>query len=234
MVRLNYNPNRRQPYFLLRSELYKAIFKYKDYMSGKMMDFGCGSSPYKPLFSHVDSYIGVDYQGEGHSHESEEIDVFYDGKVLPFEDGHFDSIFSTEVFEHVFNLPDILTELNRVLKPGGRILFTCPFVWIEHEAPADFARYTRFALKSMAESAGFRIVIEDKTGNYITAMAQLKIFYDWQYVLPKLLLSDFPVIKNIYYHYFITLPNFVAEFKSKFYPFSRELYLNNVFVIEKN
>jgi len=44
----------------------------------------------------------------GHPHLNEQIDVFYDGKKVPFEDGHFDAIFSSEVFEHVFNLPDIL------------------------------------------------------------------------------------------------------------------------------
>jgi len=170
MVRLNYNPNRRHPYFLLRKELYKAIVKYKHYMPGKMMDFGCGSSPYKSLFTHVDFYVGVDYHSEGHSHEIEEIDVYYDGKVLPFPDNHFDSIFSTEVFEHVFNLPEILIELNRVLKPEGKLLFTCPFVWVEHEIPVDYARYTRFALKNLIEKTGFRMVVEDKTGNYITAM----------------------------------------------------------------
>ena len=53
------------------------------------MDFGCGSKPYKSLFN-VEEYLGVDYYNEGHPHENEQIDVFYDGKNLPFPDNYFD------------------------------------------------------------------------------------------------------------------------------------------------
>ena len=74
-----------------------------------MMDFGCGSKPYKSLFN-VNEYVGVDYHGQGHSHVNEQIDVFYDGVLLPFPDNYFDSVFSTEVFEHVFNLENLNPE----------------------------------------------------------------------------------------------------------------------------
>lgn len=47
------------------------------------------------------------------------VDIFYDGKKNPFDEGYFDSIFSSEVFEHVPDLVVILNELNRVLKQGG-------------------------------------------------------------------------------------------------------------------
>ncbi len=52
------------------------------------MDFGCSSKPYASLFK-VDEYVGVDYDNEGHPHQNEEIDVFYNGKELPSLDEYF-------------------------------------------------------------------------------------------------------------------------------------------------
>ena len=62
-------------------------------MQGKVLDFGCGKKPYQSLFTNAEEYIGVDYEGEGHSHQNETIDVFYDGKKIPFENNTFDNIF---------------------------------------------------------------------------------------------------------------------------------------------
>jgi len=54
------------------------------FLSGKLLDFGCGRKPYKHLFS-FDEYIGLDIVESGHNHEDEEIDVYYDGTKIPFE-----------------------------------------------------------------------------------------------------------------------------------------------------
>ena len=122
-VKYEFNPNIFYSGYILRKKLLLAINKYSGFMQGKMMDFGCGSKPYKSLFN-VNEYVGVDYQGQGHSHENEQIDVFYDGVSLPFPDNYFDSVFSTEVFEHVFNLEEMILEIKRVMKPGAKILVT--------------------------------------------------------------------------------------------------------------
>jgi SAM-dependent methyltransferase len=49
-----------------------------------------------------------------------------DLRRLTFPDGSFDLIISAEVLEHVFDLPDVLREIARVLKPGGLHVFTIP------------------------------------------------------------------------------------------------------------
>ena len=46
--------------------------------------------------------------------------VCYDGENFPFPDEHFDFIFSWSAFEHVANVPRVLAEIRRVLKPQGR------------------------------------------------------------------------------------------------------------------
>ena len=159
-----FEPSFMHPYYFVRNGIREGVLQYAGHLTGKMMDFGCGSKPYRSFFT-VEEYIGVDFENEGHPHDNEQIDVFYDGKKLPFEDNRFDSILCSEVFEHIFNLEEILKELNRVLKPGGKILITCPFVWNEHEAPFDYARYTRFALESLITKTGYSNVEYSKAGN---------------------------------------------------------------------
>ncbi|MBK8496718.1 MAG: methyltransferase domain-containing protein [Chitinophagaceae bacterium] len=86
---------------------------------------------------------------------------------MPFDNDQFDAVFSSEVFEHIFNLEEILPEINRVLKPGGKLLFTCPFAWPEHEIPYDFARYSSFGIKAVVERQGFTVIEQYKTGHFL-------------------------------------------------------------------
>jgi len=150
-----------------------------------MLDFGCGSKPYKSLIN-ADQYVGMDYQGQGHSHENEQIDVFYDGKMIPLESNSFDSVLSTEVFEHVFNLEEMLAELHRVMKPGAVMLISCPFIIAEHEAPNDCSRYTSYGLQKLLARKGFEIVHYQKIGTSVQTRMQMLMSYLDMAVISKL------------------------------------------------
>ena len=132
---INYN-------FLIRKSIQAIIKKNADQLKGSLLDFGCGTKPYKSLFVDAEEYIGVDFKIEGREDNHDEVDQFYDGKVIPYENSRFDSLLCTEVLEHVFNIDVVLLEFNRVLKMNGKALITTPFMWEEHEMPYDFARYT--------------------------------------------------------------------------------------------
>src|SRR5438309_1381662 len=182
-ISAQFKPPLTQSNFLIRNRLLQAIQKLAPELNGRLLDFGCGQKPYRTLFN-VKEYIGVDFENPGHPHENEAIDFFYNGTQLPFEAGQFDSIFTSEVFEHVFNLPDILKELNRVLKVHGMLLVTCPFAFCEHEVPNDFARYTSYGLTSLLQQNGFEIVRFLKTGNTHEAITQLRLVYIHQHTTP--------------------------------------------------
>ena len=151
---------------------------------GMLLDFGCGSKPYRDLFPNVRKYVGCDMQVSGHGHAESQIDCFYDGKTLPFADQSFDWVFSSETFEHIFNLDQILAQLNRVTKKGGHLLVTAPFCWDEHEVPYDFARYTSFGLRHLLEKAGFEITYR-KTGTYVLSLSQMWQNYLYLHVFPQ-------------------------------------------------
>lgn len=71
-----------------------------------------------------------------------------------FEDGRFDAAFLLEVLEHVAT-PDLaISELYRVLKPGGRLVLSTPFVFEIHEAPHDYFRFTEHGLRFLLRGFG--------------------------------------------------------------------------------
>ena len=182
--------------FLIRKSIRKSIIKNSKHLKGALLDFGCGTKPYKKLFINVDSYIGVDYKIEGREESQKTVDFFYDGKTIPFNDKEFDSILSTEVLEHVFNVEDILCEFNRVLKINGHALITTPFMWEEHEMPYDFARYTTPALEYLYQKHGFEIIHNHKTGNQIEVIFQFAINY-FKNIIPKFALKQLLLVPFI-------------------------------------
>lgn len=214
------------PFFIIRRGLYRGIDQFKSYMHGRLLDFGCGSKPYQHLFD-VEEYIGADIAQSGHDHTNEKIDVYYDGKILPFEDSTFDSIFTSEVFEHVFNLSDILDELRRVLKPDGNMLLTIPFAWDEHEVPYDFARYTSFGIRHILEEKGFTVVEHKKTTTYVSTLFQIWNAYIYQHIFPhnKILRIALTPI-------FIMPTTIMGLLLNSLLPKGRNYYHNNVMVVQ--
>ena len=182
---------------------------------------------YKKLFVNVKEYIGVDYKIEGREQNYNEVDEFYDGKVIPFENERFDSLLCTEVLEHVFNIDELLKEFNRVLKKNGKALITTPFMWEEHEMPYDFARYTTPALKYLYQKNGFKVIENFKTGNYIEVIFQFNLNYI------KNILPENKNLRQVFLIPFIIFFNFFGVLFSLLLPIDKTAYFNNVFVLEK-
>ena len=219
------------PFYLIRKYLFSGIEKNKAYISGTVLDFGCGSKPYRDIFT-VEKYIGLDYGTEvSEKNELLAADVFYDGKTIPFEANHFDSVFSSEVLEHVFNPDEILKEINRVLKPGGHILLTCPFFWPEHEQPYDYARYSSFGLKHLVEKNGFEVVAYEKTGSYFECMLQGMVLYIYFFLPHKPKVLEI-ILFSIFITPFFVLGLLLAAILPKKIKRS-DFYLNNVIVAKK-
>lgn len=64
----------------------------------------------------------------------------YDGKRLPFPSASFDVVFSSNVMEHLEDLPAMLAEMRRVLKPGGYCVHAMPTpAWRIGTAVAGYA-----------------------------------------------------------------------------------------------
>ncbi len=71
-----------------------------------------------------------------------EVDIIADGHLLPFKDNAFDAVISEAVLEHVHSPTRIVSEIHRVLKPGGYICIAVPFLQGYHASPHDYQRWT--------------------------------------------------------------------------------------------
>jgi SAM-dependent methyltransferase len=140
------------PIYIHRQPLLASARKAAPKIVGRVLDVGCGRKPYRNVLSHAIEYVGVDVASSPHLHPG--IDFIYDGRILPFGDASFDSVVCTEVLEHCPDPKGILAEIARVLRPGGHLFLTVPFVYPHHEIPYDYFRFTRFGLESMAAEAG--------------------------------------------------------------------------------
>lgn len=170
------------PSFIIRSCLARKIETISDKVSGRILDFGCGSKPYASLFVRAESYIGLDTQNSQHNHQHSKIDVEFDGETIPFEDNYFDAVVSFEVFQHIFSIDKVLAEISRVLRPGGKLLISVPFMWEETEPPGDFARYTFYGLKSILEQHRFTVLEQERCNSSYLASRQIVLAYRMQVV----------------------------------------------------
>ena len=119
----------------------------------RVADVGAGDAPYRELFHHVD-YITIDWEHSIHG-DSAQSDILASAEHLPLDEASIDAVILTEVLEHLADPHGALVEIARVLRPSGTLYLTVPFVWILHELPFDFFRYTPSALLMLLENSGF-------------------------------------------------------------------------------
>lgn len=210
------------PFYFARKGLHQHIIALAPLVHGKILDVGCGSKPYRKYFD-ASEYIGLEIEGC-----NKLADRYYDGKVFPFKDGEFDSVFTSQVLEHVFNPEKFLLEINRVLKDGGVLLLTVPFIWDEHAQPFDYARYSFFGLCHLLESHGFEIVDHRKSMNDIRVIFQMINAYIYKKTITR------SARLNLLLTLILMAPfNLLGEFFAKILSDNNDLYLDNIVLAHK-
>ncbi len=158
------------PSALEQASIDQALHAASRYFTGFLLDVGCGARPYAPLAEQNGCrYLGVDLALSAVPPP----DVCADSARLPFHDGTFDTVLSTQVLEHVPDPFAMVREAARVLKPGGYLVLTAPQVWPLHEEPYDYYRYTRYGLEHLVRNASLEVVTITERGGGLLALAQL-------------------------------------------------------------
>jgi SAM-dependent methyltransferase len=123
----------------------------------RLLDFGCGASPYRELLPPDIDYVGADLD----RNPKATLILTSEGRV-PGPDAQFDAVLSTQVLEHVRDPRLYLSECFRVLRPGGRLLLTTHGIFFYHPDPIDLWRWTCEGLTTVVEESG--LVVERQEG----------------------------------------------------------------------
>lgn len=214
------------PFPFARRELFRAMKTVLPTLRGRLLDIGCGSQPYRSLLTGVD-YVGLDVDTPA-ARAYGVADLYYDGGVFPVGSETCDGVLCSQVFEHVFTPEKFLAEVHRVLKPGGVLVLTVPFVWDEHEQPHDFARYSSFGLRALLERTGFAVEVMQKTCPDTRVLWQLAAGYVF-----KAIPARGTAVKWLVQLALIAPLNLLGELSWWWLPRNQDLFLDNVVVARR-
>ena len=164
--------------------VYRDLRKVLPTLRGEVLDVGCGMSPYRSLLDPAATrYTGIDVVDEGTFANSNDDVHYFDGLHIPFEACSFDGVICTEVLEHVPHFQQLVDEIQRVLKPGGRAVLTVPWSARCHYIPKDYFRYTPSALAIIFAKWGNADV--EPRGTDISAIASKVAVLWWRNLVPR-------------------------------------------------
>jgi SAM-dependent methyltransferase len=139
-------------------------------LKGILIDFGCGSMPYKKFFPNVSKYIGVDLYNDL-------ADLNEDIKSTSFPDEFANIVLCNQVIEHDTDPDGIIAEAYRVLKTKGVLLLSAPQMGRLHGEPNDFFRYTKYGLRYLLEKNGFSVISIKPHGGFFRAFGSHLNFF---------------------------------------------------------
>ena len=122
-VELNDVPPDDWEHFLRARDLRQVLASTSESLRGPVLEIGCGDGYITTLLRrHFDEVVPIDISPRDHVKGLCRANV----EMLPFRDGQFGLVYSSNVLEHVENLTACLQELRRVMQDGGMMIHTMP------------------------------------------------------------------------------------------------------------
>jgi SAM-dependent methyltransferase len=134
---------------------------------GVLVDLACGESPFRAYFPEVESYLRID-------RNPLDIEVSQgDMLSIPLASQTVDVVLLFQAITDVSNPVEVLKEVRRVLRPGGKLLIFETMDYPEHDAPHDFYRLMPEGLRVLAVDAGLHLDECVRLGGMFTRFATL-------------------------------------------------------------
>jgi len=145
-------------WYTARSSLLEAALADHVGSPARVLDVGSADGPSVTWMRGDHHHVSVDLDPRGlrpgHGVQASAL-------TLPFRDASFDVVAAFDVVEHCDPEAQALSELKRVLRPGGRLLLSVPayqWAWTDHDVRAGHhRRYTRPRLLAAVRGAGFDV-----------------------------------------------------------------------------
>lgn len=155
----------------------KDLCKYIEYIKGIVIDVGGGENVGSGNFRLPEEETKIislnrDIQSVPN--------IVGDAEVIPLKGNVADVVLCLETLEHIANPGKALAEIYRIIKKGGFLVLSMPFLYKIHGAPFDFQRYTGDKFKKILKDNGFSVRVLKKQGYFFTTMYDL-----WKTALAK-------------------------------------------------
>lgn len=143
------------------------------------LDIGSGTSPYQSLinkFFLIDDYISMDIA------PSESTKLIASADNIPLPNNSADLIVSFDVLQHLKNSEVAFNEMARILRSGGGLIISVPFLYAECDAH-DYRRWTVEGILLELELRDFEILSSQMRGGVFFAFS---LFFIWfiQHLFP--------------------------------------------------
>ena len=139
--------------------------------------------------------------------------------TIPLIDNQYNNVLSINLFEHIFNIQNLINEIYRILDVDGKLIGATPFHKEYHADPYDFYRFTQDFYEKAFSTAGFRNIKIIPVG--------IGIFHQIADSLSKII--RFRILKFLIWFLFIKLDKVL----SRFYKNNLNFYSSLVFYCEK-
>lgn len=118
-----------------------------------VLEVGAGSGFLEPVVR--TSIPDVVYLG-GDIAPTDKTTVVFDATAMPLATGCADVVMAVEVLEHLPEPDGLVAEASRVLRPGGRLVLTVPFMFGVHDF-SDYHRFTPLGFEQLTRRYGFSV-----------------------------------------------------------------------------
>lgn len=123
------------------------LVEQENLVGGRVLDIGGKREnkrgDYRPPTNRASQWLYVNID------QSTSPDIVADAARVPLPDGTADTIICTEMLEHVPHPREVVAEMWRLLRHGGVIIGSVPFLYPVHADPYDFQRFTPEGLQEL-------------------------------------------------------------------------------------
>ncbi len=122
--------------------IFQIIESNKVSIKGKSLEFGAYKNQKKNFSTHLKGEKNFQYTNIKKDKKNNILEGDLNQK-LKFKSNYYQNVVIFNVFEHLINPTKSLKELNRILKKGGLLIGSTPFLYQVHGAPNDYLRFTK-------------------------------------------------------------------------------------------
>lgn len=167
------------------------ILAAQDGAGKPILEIGCGGNQYAALLK--GNHIGLDYPKVQYAGPGPDIGA--DAQALPLKNESFELIFMVAVLHTIPDVPRVLRNCQRVLKPGGRLIIF-DYNYATTKRLRDLTRddqwvWSRKDLRRLVQAAGFKktqTIWDYQTGSHplVVGLQKFKLFRWLRYMLGHL------------------------------------------------